>query len=397
MTAKETTNLAGTSFRSSSTYTLLKEIGRGGMGIVFLAEKDNEGVKDYIVLKSIKTLSEEHENRLRKEANIATSLRHENIVKTYGLESIPFHSLPESFVKELQGLSFNRSKIHLNQYSPIARVMGTAFYNKKIMIEHAKFDAANSGKKLFLIAMDYIHGTDLRILHWRHRKRSLLIPCPLSGFIISRICRALNYAHQYIVHRDISPENILINEQGVCKLTDFGVAATNEEEMKLFAGKLDYMSPEQIKQQAMDARTDIFALGLVAYEITTGICIYETPPNLSFDEQKDYIVRKMDMGIIPPHKVCPDVPEKLSQIIMKMLIKDKDKRFQSMAEVGDALEQKYIYAHGFGPTNNSLAAYLEIFNNEFKQYTQEQLRQLNFLKNQDGKVALTRHAVNQAL
>lgn len=279
----------------------------------------------------------------------------------------------------------------------MARIMGTVFYNKKIMLEQAKSEAANTGKKLFLLAMDYIHGTDLRMLHEEHRKRSLLIPCPLAGFIISRMCRALNYAHQYIVHRDVSPENILINDQGVCKLTDFGVAANNEEEMKLFAGKLGYMSPEQIKQQSMDARTDIFALGLVAYEITTGICLYETPPDLSFDEEKDYIIREMNKEIIPPHKVCPDIPEIFSQIIMKMLIKNKDKRFQSMSEVGDILEQKYIYAHGFGPTNNSLAAYMEIFNNEFKQYSQEQLRQLNFLKNQDGKVVLTRHAVNQVI
>lgn len=394
MTTKENYNLAGISFHSTSSYTLLEEIGRGGMGIVFLAEKDNEGVKDYIVLKSIKTLSKEHEDRLRHEANIATGLRHENIIKTYGLEAIPFSALPESFIKELQGLSFDRTKIYYNQNSPIARIMGTKFYNKKILLNNTRVENVYGDKKLMLISMDYIHGTDLRTLHWRHQKRSLLLPCPLAGFIISRMCRALGYAHQYIVHRDISPENILINDQGNCKLTDFGVAAVTADEMKLFAGKLSYMSPEQIRQQQIDARTDIYALGLVAYEIVTGICLYETPPGLSFKEQKDYIIGKMEEEILPPHKAYPDVPEIFSQIIMKMLAKDPDKRFQSMFNVGDMLEQKYIYAHGFGPTSNSLAAYMEIFNNEFKQYNQEQLRQLNFLKNQDGKVLLTRHAIN---
>lgn len=389
MTNKENFNLSGISFHSTSTYTLLQEIGRGGMGIVFLAEKDNEGVKDYVVLKSIKTISKKHEDNLRHEANIATGLRHENIVKTYGLEAIPFSILPESFVKELEGLSFDGTK-HYNQPTPMVRPMGRHLY-KKIMLNRVKRNDAHSEKQLIFIAMDYVHGADLKTLHWRHLKRNLLLPCPLAGFIISRMCRALSYAHQYIVHRDISPENILINNQGVCKLSDFGVAAATEEEMKLFAGKLRYMSPEQIKQQPIDEKTDIFALGLVAYEIVTGINLYKTPLNLSFEEQKNYIIKKMDEEIIPPHKVCSDIPEIFSLIIMRMLAKDTTKRFQHMFDVGDSLEQRYIYAHGFGPTNNSLAAYIEIFNKEFKEYRQEQLRQLNFLKNQEGKLVLARH------
>ena len=389
---KETTTLAGISFRSTSTYTLLEEIGRGGMGIVFLAEKDNEGVKDYVVLKSIKTLSVEHENRLRQEANIATGLRHENIVKTYGLESIHFSALPEPFVKELEGLSFDRSRPRYNPYSPIARAVGKTLY-QKMALKQSKSSAAHGGKKLFLIAMDYIEGTDLRSLHEEHLKRGLLLPCPLAGFIISRMCRALSYAHQYIVHRDVSPENIMVNNQGVCKLSDFGVAAATAEEMKLFAGKLNYMSPEQIKQEPMDEKTDIFALGIVAYEIVTGICLYGTPGRLvSFEQQRQYIIEKMNQEITPPHEICPDVPEIFSRIIMKMLVKDKQLRYQSMYDVGDSLEQKYIYAHGFGPTNNSLAAYLQIFNKGFQQYDQEQLRQLNFLKGPTGKLVLTRQA-----
>ncbi|MDI6733296.1 MAG: serine/threonine-protein kinase [Planctomycetota bacterium] len=386
----KTSELSGICFHSTSIYTLLEEIGRGGMGIVFLSEKDNEGVKDSVVLKSIRTLSKKHEERLRQEANIATCLRHENIVKTYGLESIPFRILPLEFIKELEGLSFNRERVRYNRFSLIRRLMSITFY-KKLIFPRSRTETHKSDKKLFFIAMDYIQGTNLRTLHDQHRNSGLLLPCPLAGFIISRMARALSYAHQYIVHRDVSPENILINDQGVCKLSDFGVAAADEEEMKSFAGKLSFMAPEQIRHQPIDARADIFALGLVAYEIVTGIRLYETPLNLSFNEQRKYIIKKMDEQIIPPHQISSDVPEIFSQIIMKMLVKDKDKRFQNMFDVGDTLEQKYIYARGFGPTNNSLQAYIEIFRKDFKEYNQEQLRQLNFLKNQEGKLFLTRH------
>ena len=87
-------DLSGLKFGSSSNYTILSEIGRGGMGIVFLAEKDSEGVVDLVALKTIRTKSADQEKRLREEANIATGLRHENIVKTYGLESIPYSQNP---------------------------------------------------------------------------------------------------------------------------------------------------------------------------------------------------------------------------------------------------------------------------------------------------------------
>ena len=87
--------LRGFSFASSSTYTIVEGLGRGGMGVVYLVEKNCGGVLDYVVFKSFKTLDEEQEARLRNEANIATFLRHENIVKTYGLEYCKLSDMPE--------------------------------------------------------------------------------------------------------------------------------------------------------------------------------------------------------------------------------------------------------------------------------------------------------------
>jgi len=381
-------NLTGISFHSTSTYTVLEEVGRGGMGIVFLAEKDNEGVKDRIILKTIKTLSGKHEERLKEEANVATGLRHENIVKTYGLESLPLSLLPISFRQEIDSLTPQRAHRHYNPYSQIDRVLK----RKPQLLTAAKFmdHPKTDDKKLFFIAMDYIHGPDLATLHYEHTKMNLLIPYQLIGFVISRMCRALAYAHRFIIHRDISPENILINLHGVCKLSDFGVAAHTQEEMKVLAGKLRYMAPEQIQLDEIDHRIDIFALGLVAYELLTGVYLYDPPPGLPFEEKRQSVIREMAQEIIPPDQIRTDVPKELSLIVMKMLAKDKNQRYQSMLDVGDVIEQKYLYAKGFGPTNNSLAAYIQIFYNKFKKYNQEQLRQLSFLKNENGKLVLTR-------
>lgn len=380
--------LSGISFHSTSTYTLLDEIGRGGMGIVFLAEKHTEGVNDYVVLKTVKTLSKEHENRLKQEANIATMLRHENIVKTYGMESLPLSLLPHSFRQEIDSLSSAPVHRQYNHFSPLGRMLNRKQPILAVSKRHQLDDA--DSRKLYFIAMDYIKGPDLHTLYNDHIKNHLLIPCELIGFIISRICRALGYAHKYIIHRDISPGNILINNHGVCKLSDFGVAAQTQEEVKLFAGKLSYMSPEQIRQEGIDIRTDIFSLGLAAYELITGIHPYNYPRHMSFEEQRNWVINKMSEEIIPPNNFRNDIPDVLSFIVMKMLAKDKNKRYQNMLDVGDMLEQKYIYAKGFGPTNNSLAAYIDIFYSGFKEYNQEQLRQLNFLRGADGKIVLTR-------
>ena len=368
----------------------MNEIGRGGMGIIFLAEKDNEGVKDTIVLKTIKTHSKEHEDRLKQEANVATGLRHENIVKTYGLESIQVSLLPESFRREIDSLPRARVYRHYDHFSPISRMGGKKYHRQRLLTPRRHHRVDKHEKKLFFIAMDYIQGLNANTLNYQHIEKGLLLPCPLIGFIISRICRALAYAHQFIIHRDISPENILINTQGVCKLSDFGVAAQTQAELELLAGKLGYMSPEHIGQKGIDARTDIFSLGQVAYELLTGIMLYDPPWEASFDDRKNFVLKEMKKDIIPPHHIRTDVPEILSSIVMKMLAKDKTRRYQNMYDVGDVIEQKYIYAKGFGPTNNSLASYIEIFYSDFKEYDEEQLRQLNFLTGPSGKLVLKR-------
>ena len=379
-------DLQGISFSSSSSYTVIEEIGRGGMGIVFLAEKDAEGVVDEVVLKMIRTISPKHEESLKREANIATRLRHENIVKTYGLEAIPVSQLPEAFQREIDSL--DPAEARRRAVKPLARRgdIRRQFQRRRMA------RAARDDRKMYVMVMDYVEGTDLRTLHREHLRRKRLLPAPLAAFAVSRICRALAYAHETIVHRDISPENILINTQGVAKLSDFGVAADAGGVTDTFAGKLGYMAPEQLRGGPVDARADIYALGLVLYQILTGIPIQHPPSNLPVARQLEEARSLAAKTPAPPHLMRPDVPPVLSQICMEMIERDPAMRLPRAEDVGNLLEQRYLYAAGFGPTNNSLAAYMAIFEREMKEPTQDELRQLNFMKGEDGKIKLVRTA-----
>ena len=403
--------LENVSFSSSSTYTITQELGRGGMGIVYLAEKNCEGVIDHVVLKTIRTISGAQIERLKTEANIATILRHENIVKTYGLEAIPISILPPEFREQMEKLQANKvtdNTVELKKgkarvYKPkLVAPRGSSAGGRRTgrTTTEASLPAApgpntmrvlREEEKLYCMAMDFVEGTDLGHIYRDHLRADLLPPVALSGFIISRICRALSYAHQYIVHRDISPENIMVNDHGVAKLTDFGIAVAAGKQTE-FAGKILYMSPEQLQADAeIDGRSDIYSLGLVAYQMVTGMTVFAMPRGTPLPEAIDTVSKRMASPLAPPHTVRDDVPEILSAIIMKMLAFRPADRYQNMEDCGNDLEKKYLYAAGFGPTNNSLAAYFRIFDNDFSGYDQADLKQLTFLKNPDtGKLALRR-------
>src|SRR5258706_51297 len=338
-------DLSGLKFTSSSTYTIVGEIGRGGMGIVLLAEKNSEGVADLVALKTIRTKSADHEMRLKQEANIATGLRHENIVKTYGLEAIPYSQLPPDFLQEYDKLSFEDAKRNAIQRGGVpGGKFGDARTKLRILPQ------ATTEQQLYLMIMDYIEGTDVRTFQNDHYKKDLLLPVPLAAFIVSRVARSLAYAHLSIIHRDISPENLLLNTQGVVKLSDFGVAIDHKEEG--LTGKISYMSPEQIGGQVVDLRTDIYSLGLVLYLLLTGIPLQKVPMRMPSLERIEYAKKLLERELLPPHQVRTDVPEAISDICMRMLAPDRQKRFARADNVAPAMEQKYPYSQGFGATTN---------------------------------------------
>ena len=199
----------------------------------------------------------------------------------------------------------------------------------------------------YLIAMEYIKGHDLgQIL----AKLKAPLPMDMAVFIVMKISLGLDYSHKRkddetdqplgIVHRDISPQNILISYQGEVKISDFGISkATTEPSLTqagVIKGKLGYMSPEQALGRQVDHQTDIYSLGLVFYEILTGKRLYQ------FDSDIEAIRTIPEMVIPPLRSVRPDLPEELERIVMKCLEKDKRQRCKDAISLHDDLMQLKI-------------------------------------------------------
>ena len=199
------------------------------------------------------------------------------------------------------------------------------------------FDYGNI-ENVYFIAMEYIDGKNLgEILSALKQGLS----AERAVFIISEICKGLDYSHNKkdettgepfnIVHRDISPQNLLISYQGEVKISDFGISKARSEpsltQAGVVKGKLAYLSPEQALGESTDHRADIYALGLVFYETLTGKRVYP------FTSDVEAIRMIPQMDIEPPSHKVSDIPEELSRIVMKCLEKRRDLRYQSAAAV----------------------------------------------------------------
>jgi len=201
-------------------------------------------------------------------------------------------------------------------------------------------------EKSYYIAMEYVHGRDLRSIQKRAKERGLRIPLDLSVLIVSKVCSALEYAHRKkddmgramkIVHRDISPQNILISFEGDVKLTDFGIAKAatkaSTTDRGALRGKLLYMSPEQAWGKPIDRRSDVFSLGIVFYELIT-----EDKPFLGGSEMS-ILEMVRECRVSPPSASNPRVPETIERVVMKALERDPDARYQDAAEMYKDLER----------------------------------------------------------
>src|SRR5262245_31363873 len=265
-------------------YEIIRRIASGGMGDIFLARQLGiAGFQRLVVLKSLRPEIVEHEDVLAMflaEARTAAKMNHPNIVAVYEID-------------EFRGVYF--------------------------------------------IAMELIQGADLRTLYraadW-HKQR---VPYRVSAAIVRDAALGLDHAHRApgedgeplsIVHRDISPQNIMVRLDGVTKVVDFGIAAANALESRAnVQGKLRYMSPEQALGLPVDGGADQFSLGVVLWELCTGRRLFD-------HEDPEVTMMQMAVNPIPPPSTfAPDIPETLQAVIMRMLERARVDRFQHMGDV----------------------------------------------------------------
>ncbi len=213
----------------------------------------------------------------------------------------------------------------------------------------------------FYLAMEYVRGRSL----WdvRRRARELMMPMrpTLVAHVGLEVARGLHYAHRLndrgeplnLVHRDVTPHNVLMSWEGAIKLTDFGIAKAGNKLTSpgMLKGKFAYMSPEQARGDAVDARTDVFALGIVLWEMLTGGRLFEGDSDVA-------VLRAVQQSAIaPPGRLNPDVPAELDGIVMKALAREVDARWQNAQELERALA-RYILGNAQSIEETDLGAYL---------------------------------------
>ncbi len=279
-------------------YRLVQQIAVGGMAEIHLAKtKGIAGFEKFVALKMIHpNLSEDQEfiEMLIDEAKLTVQLQHVNIAQTFDLGRVD---------------------------------------------------------ETFYITMEFVDGADLYKMLRTGADMDLDIPIEVAGFIAKEVANGLDYAHRKrdihgrplgIVHRDVSPQNVLISHSGEVKIVDFGIAKATMRVRKtavgVIKGKYYYMSPEQAWGEIVDLRSDIFSVGILLYEMLTGQMLY-----LEEDLHKLLgMVRKAD--IASPTTLRAGIPPRLERIVMRALARKPEDRYQSAADLAADLE-RFLHAH----------------------------------------------------
>jgi serine/threonine protein kinase len=286
-------------------YKIIRRVADGGMAEIFLAtQMGREGFQKPVILKRIHSTiyaDPQFRNMFIDEAHISMSLSHSNIAQVLDL-----------------GVSAGR----------------------------------------YFLVLELVDGWDLgRVLH-RAATAGVRLPRELALHIGAEICRALAYAHSKsidgqgplgIVHRDVSPHNVLLSEQGEVKLTDFGIAkAMNKREHTgtgVVKGKVAFMSPEQALGKPIDARSDLFSLGTMLYLMVTRTRPFEGPSDL------ETLLRVQQGDFPPPEEVAPDLPPEVAAVISRAMRRDPNERYQSADEMLADVER--VLRTAFRPVGQS--------------------------------------------
>lgn len=199
-------------------------------------------------------------------------------------------------------------------------------------------------------AMEYVDGANLKQYLDRLKERKCVFPEEISVYIISQVCQALHYAHTFtdkltgkpfnIIHRDISPHNIMLTYDGAVKVIDFGIAKADSNSEATQAGtikgKLSYLAPEYLDGLALDPRYDEFSVGITLWEMLTGRKLFKANNDLAVLKQIQAC------KIPPPSKFNPHIPKELDAIVLKALSKDRSGRYEDMDKFNRALV-KFLY------------------------------------------------------
>lgn len=217
----------------------------------------------------------------------------------------------------------------------------------------------------YYIAMEYLPSRDLRGILDRLRSGGQLMPIAQAAYITAKICEGLDYAHRRrdpsgqpmnIVHRDVSPQNVLVTYEGDIKVIDFGIAKAANRASKTQAGvlkgKFGYMSPEQVRGLPIDRRSDIFAVGVLLYEMVTGERLFIAESDFSTLE------RVRNAEVIPPSMFNKKVTPELEQVVLRSLAREAEDRYQWASDLAEDLQRFLIEDRTiFNPKR--LAAYMK--------------------------------------
>lgn len=302
-------------------------------------------------------------------------------IKTFGkyqiLERIATGGMAEIYKARLEGIGgFQRTlaiKTILPHLSQSAEYVTMLIEEARVagLLSHANIvQILDLGQvnETWYIAMEYVDGPDLGSVLRRCRDKGIELPLPHTLFIAIELLKGLEYAHNKqvmrggkqvplnIIHRDISPPNVLLSLQGEVKLTDFGIARAGHTAMEtvsgVIKGRYDYMSPEQAAGgRDLDQRSDLFSVGVVLYEMLTGVHPFRAENELVTAE-------RIRTGTYrPASEVNPGVPFTLETIVDRALRHDRNERYPTATALKDALD-KFFHDSGFLFTHHSLAQYV---------------------------------------
>jgi eukaryotic-like serine/threonine-protein kinase len=291
------------------------------------------------------------------------------------IEKLESGGMAEVFRAESEGLQGFRKQV------AIKRVLPHLSEKKKFIamfLDEARLSAQLSqsncvqvfdigvGDNAYFIVMEFVDGSNLKALAEALRRQNRLFPVEIAAYIALEICKGLSYAHELrdnqgvhleIVHRDMSPPNVLITKHGEVKIVDFGLAKASSQleksEPGIIKGKFAYLSPEAATGAEVDLRSDIFAVGIMLWEFLTGQRLFLADSDLG-------TVKRVQQAVIPPlGQYISGPPPELERILLKSLARDPQQRYQTARDLGTDLT-RFLFAYGKPVSTFDVAALVQL-------------------------------------